>query len=327
MKILVVGATGQLGYAICRKLSQSDQDFKVSGSYRKTSDSAPLKKLPGVNLELLDLLDPGTFEPALKNKDVLIITAATATPTQKADNFKDVDTLGVKKLIDQAAKNKLSQIIYVSAFPFSGKVNAALAKAKMEVEQHLKKSGVPYTIIQPTAFMEVYFPFFGTELPLKGEVVSTVKRPFKFSNNFFNGIKDDMEKKGKFNIIGDGDKKCSYISLENVADYCVNAIGHQEAINKTIAIGGPEILSPLEVKELFEKVYGKNLSLKKTPSGVIKVMGKVFNLFNPAAANIFAMNYHMASHDYLAPNANDTAKKYGVKLITAKDFIASKAKL
>ncbi len=93
MKILVVGATGQLGYTIVKKLIQTTNE--VYAFHRKSSNIAPLKKLKGLNLVEGDLIDPDSLEKAVKGMEVVISTANTATPVHPDDSFKDVDLKGL----------------------------------------------------------------------------------------------------------------------------------------------------------------------------------------------------------------------------------------
>lgn len=325
MNILIVGATGQLGFTICQKLIDSGTGHSVFASHRKSSNTSALRELSGIQTRLLDLSDSKTFASSLQGIDAVIITANTATPSQKSDSFKDVDEKGIIGLIDAAKTANVKQIIYVSALPFEkGDDKVPLSQSKRAVEKHLKSSGLNYTIIQPTAFMEVYFPFFGSTVPLRGLKVSTVNRPFKFSNNFFAGIKNDIEQKNKFNVIGKGDKKNAYISIENVADYCIAAIDNPKASKNTLQIGGPEPMTPLEVKEIFEELYGKQLKVKATPPFVIKLMSKILPISNKAAGNIMAMNYVISTSDSVPPNSQQTATEFGVNLIHPKEFLSQK---
>jgi uncharacterized protein YbjT (DUF2867 family) len=324
MKILVVSGTGQLGYTICEKLAKGNHDYQVVASYREGSDTQAIKAVAGVDLIELDLTKPETFDAALQGVSTVILTANTAAPRMPSDNFSKVDEKGACNFIDHAKKAGVIQFIYVSAFVAGDASGTPLTRAKARVERHLQEVGITYTIFQPTAFMEVYFPFFGTALPIRNSKVNTIERPFKFSNKFFAGIKDDIEVKGRFNMIGTGETKCSFISVENVADFCINAIQNTLSYNTITPIGGPEALSSLDIKTIFEKVYKKELKIKSTPPGVMKMMSSIFKLFNPAAANIFALNFSLATNDAIMHNAKETADTFGVQLITAKGFIEGK---
>ena len=323
MKILIAGSTGQLGYTITEKLR--DSGHTVYALHRETSKIQPLETLGFVKFRKGDLLYPESLTAALEGVDVVICTANSASPSQKGDRFDNVDKAGVKSLIDASKQQGVKQFIYVSALPFGVYDGGVpLAKAKRYIEKYLQDSGIPYTVFQPTAFMDVHFAFFGTELPLAGAAVATVRRPFKFSNQFFAGIKKDIEEKGRFNLIGTGGQRSSFISIDSVAQFCVNAIGKPEALNRIIPIGGPDALSVLEVKRLFEEAYGKPLMVKSTPPAVMKFMSLVLAPFNINAANIMALNYAGAKHDGIVTNAQQTAEAFGVKLQSAREFIQGK---
>jgi uncharacterized protein YbjT (DUF2867 family) len=322
MNILIVGSTGQLGYAIAKKLHSGDH--QVVAMHRPSSDTAPLRKLDGIRLVQGDLTDQASLARALKGIDVVISTANAVSPAQKGDTLKNVDTEGLKCLIKQATITGVKQFIYTSALPF-GTLNHTipLMRAKRTIELRLNDSGIPFTIFQPTAFMDVYFPFFGTDLPVNKAEVSTLRRPFKFSNKFFDGIKKDMEQKSRFNIVGKGNVRCSFITIDNVADFHVSAVGNPNAMNRVIPVGGPAALSPLEVKSLFEKALGKALSVKSTPLPVIWLMAKMLPPFNPHAANLMAMNYASAKNNMVIPNALEIAREFGVRLQSAEEYIGS----
>lgn len=96
-----------------------------------------------------------------------------------------------------------------------------------------------------------------------------------------------------------------------------------EMMNKSIPVGGPEALSALEVKAVFEKVLDKPLKIKRTPAFMMKLMGIVLAPFNPAASNIMKLNYLSA----VEPSVIDTsaqAKKLGIQLTTAEEFLKEK---
>jgi len=50
-----------------------------------------------------------------------------------------------------------------------------------------------------------------------------------------------------------------------VAEFCVAALDNPAARNRTLDIGGPEALSPLEVVAIFEEVSGRKFQVEKVP--------------------------------------------------------------
>jgi uncharacterized protein YbjT (DUF2867 family) len=323
MKILVAGSTGQLGFTIVKKLSTTNHS--VYALHRKSSDISPLKKLGNINLMEGDLTDHASLRKAVSGMDVVISTVNTAAPVRPEDNFDTVDLKGNQALIKVSKDAGVKQFIYTSAIGFGNYDNKIpIARVKRLVEKSLIESGLNYTIFQSPAFMDIYFAFLGTDIVLKGTEVHTLNRPFKFSNNFFKGIKKDIETKNRFNYIGRGKQKVSFIAVDDVAQFHVNAVGNEKAYNRIIQIGGPEALSALDVKKIFEELMGKPLKSKPTPALVMKIMSKILGLFNKQAANIMALNYAGAKQDSIVPDANKIAGEFDVRLTSAREFIKSR---
>lgn len=322
MKTLIAGSTGQLGYAIARKLSATPH--QVVTLHRTSSDISALKKLEGITLVKGDLLDPASLSKALEGVDVVISTANAAVPTSKRDTFKN-DVLGHRNLIEAAEKAGVKQFVFTSVISFGPYDHTVpLSRAKRKTEADLASSGIPFTIFQPSSFMDIYFAFFGSELPLRGAVVSSLNRPFKFMNSFYNGIRKDIETKGVIGMVGKGDQPSSFIAVDNVADFHAKAIGNPAALNRIIPIGGPEALTAMDVKAIFEELYGKTLKVKSTPPLILGLMSRIMSLFDINAANILAMQYAGSKVSGAVPNARATADEFGVKLISAREFLFSK---
>ena len=299
--VLLVGSTGQLGNKIFAHLIKH-QNYKTRVLVREDSN---LSQIEGFKPEIVygDLKDPDTLENAVKGVDIIISTANSAAPRKKEDRFGNVDIQGHKDLIDIAVKNKIRQFIYTSARPVPIKYEnwIPISRSKIEVENYLKASGLNYTILQPDAFMDVYFTFMGTDIPTRGDEAHLVHRGFPFMQNFYRSIKDDISR-GKIGMVGKGNVKHSFIAAENVAEFIVKSIDNSGMMNRIVKLGGPEALSALELKSVFENVLNKSLKIKKTPAFVMKMMGNIFSLFNPAASNIFKLNYVQAK----VPSAIDT---------------------
>lgn len=324
-KILLIGATGQLGNNILQKLAK-DGRYSLRALVR--DDSANRQLVPeSIETVSGDLTQPKSLEKAVEGCDVIIATANAVVPRKKTDTFQKVDIQGYRDLIDVAAKCNCAQFIYVSAISFAGAHEkyttwSPLAHAKAQTEDYLKKSGVPYTIFQPDGFMDVYFAFMGSSAVVQNTPAHLVNRPWKFMQRFYNGIKDEVVN-GKIGIIGDGLAKHGYIAVDNVAEFVVKAVDNAGLLNKTILLGGPEALSAMEVKQRFENVLGKPLKIKRTPAFLMKWLGNLAGPFSPAAANIFKLNYLVATVSN-TPDSRDLADQLSIKLITAEEYLRSR---
>lgn len=319
-KILLIGATGQLGGKVFKKLLKTGL-YDIRILVRKDSTYDHLKTA-GPEIVFGDLKDANSVDTAVKGCDIVITTANSAAPRKKEDTFDTVDIEGYRHLIDAAERYGIEQFIYTSAImPDDEKWQrwVPLVRSKVQTEAYLKDSNLDYTIIRPAPFMDVYFAFMGTTIPIRNEEAPLVERPFKFMQSFYNGIKDDVAN-GKIGIIGDGKVKHSYIAIENVADFIVKSVGNGELYNETINVGGPEALSALDVKAIFENVLNEPLTVKRTPAFMMKLLGNVMAPFNPAASNIFKLNY-MQSTIPMEVDCIDLADHLDIDLISAEDFL------
>jgi uncharacterized protein YbjT (DUF2867 family) len=320
MKILVVGSTGQLGSAIIKKIAGSGHE--VYAFHRKDSDTSFFKNFSGIHAVEGDLTDIKSIKSSVAGMDVVIATANTAAPKAPNDTFEKVDHHGYLDLINSAVEAGVNQFIYTSAIDLGHlDKQIPLTAAKRKVETHLINSGLNYTIFRPASFMDIYFAFMGTDIVLNNSVNHTLSRPFAFSNKFYSGIKDDISKKGRFNLSGKGDKKASFITVNDTATFHAHAIANPDAYNKLFNIGGPESLSAIDIKTIFESIYGKPLKTKSTPAFVLRALAGIFSLKNKQAGNIMMLNYSGTQVDTIVEDAKATASHFGVNLTSAKEYL------
>lgn len=238
--VLVAGATGILGSEICRQLIA--KNIKVKGLVRSTSVAnkiAALNEL-GVEIVVADLKNKASIVNAVQGVSSIISTVSSSLSRQEGDSIQAVDEQGQINLIDAAKSAGINQMVFISFCPMPGQF--PLQTAKRKVEKHLQESGLNYTILQPTYFMEVWLS------PALG---------FDYAN-------------AKAIIYGDGLKKVSWIAINDVASFAVASLDNVAAINKIIELGGPAALSPLEVVKIFEANTGKNFELQVVPETALK---------------------------------------------------------
>lgn len=238
--ILVVGATGLLGSAVCQVLAESK--MAVTALVRPTADPAKVLKLEqsGAKLVKGDLKNRASLDAACKGVEAIISTASSTFSRQTGDSIQSVDLEGQLSLIAAAHGAGVRHFIFVS-FP-DVPVAFPLQDAKRVVERALIASGMIYTILQPTFFMEVWLN------PAVG---------FDAAN-------------AKAQIFGSGKAPISWISFQDVAKFAVASLTAPAARNAVIKLGGPEALTPLQVVETFEKVSGRQFSIDFLPEDSLR---------------------------------------------------------
>jgi uncharacterized protein YbjT (DUF2867 family) len=117
-----------------------------------------------------------------------------------------------------------------------------LTNAKREAEEHLKKSGMDYTILHPTLFCEVWLG------------------PMLFAD----------PEAGTAKIYGNGANKIRYVAVADVAEFAVQSLFSPAARNATIPVAGPEEISQLDAVKIFEDAYGKKFNIIEIPEAALE---------------------------------------------------------
>ena len=237
--VFVAGATGFLGSEICRQLIAKNKNVK--GLVRSTSDSNKVAQLKESGVETIegDLKNKDSLENSLRGVSAIISTVSSTLSRQDGDTIQTVDEEGQINLINGAIAAGVSQFIYVSLYEMPDQ--SPLQTAKRKAEKHLSESGLNYTILQPTYFMEVWLsPMLGFDYP-----------------------------NAKATIYGEGNNKISWIAIKDVASFAVAALDNPAAKNSVFELGGPEALSPLEVVNIFEIHKEKKFELQFVPEEAI----------------------------------------------------------
>ena len=189
-KILVVGATGQLGTAVVKKLTA--KGAKVRAVIRSSASAARFEGL-GAETIVADLLQPESLAKACSGITTVVATANAAIPTRPTDTFRAVERDGYRSLIQVAQSAGVRRFVYTSV-PVSRHVRLSpFLQYKRETEQVLAASGMEYVIFRADIFMDVAFTMMGSSIPLRGAEAATVLRPFPFANRHFDRIKNGIE--------------------------------------------------------------------------------------------------------------------------------------
>lgn len=231
---LVVGATGPVGLGgeICKLLRAVGKPTRAL--IRRTSDAKRVEALRTAGVELVegDLKDPLSLRAACRDVRTVISTASVMVSRQPDDTVERVDGHGHNDLIDAAKISGVDSFVYTS---FSGGIDRdfPFRNAKRDVEHHLRASGLSFTILRPTFYMEVWLT------PIAG---------FDYFNH-------------RATVYGTGHKKISWLSFSDVARFALMCIDNAAARNATFELGGPEALTPLDVVRIFEQASGRSFEV------------------------------------------------------------------
>jgi uncharacterized protein YbjT (DUF2867 family) len=240
--VLVAGSTGFLGREICRRLCA--RGLQVKALVRSSSDPAVVAQLQTAGAETIvgDVKDRASLDAACHRAGTVISTVTTTRSRATDDTLESADHLGQLSLVDAATSAAVRQFVFVS---FSGGIGGedALTVAKRSVEQRIRESGMRYTILRPSCFMEVWLgPHLG----------------FDAAN-------------ATARVYGAGENTISFISRGDVAEFAVRALDSPAAENAVIELGGPEALSPHQVIRIFEDVGRRHFAVEYVPESALQI--------------------------------------------------------
>src|SRR2546429_4355785 len=148
--ILVVGANGFLGRETVRQLLTAGQ--RVRAAARVPDTVADLKQL-GAEVVHADLIDAASLASACNRIDAVFAAAHSLMGVGKYASHL-VDGAGHHALIDAAKAAGVKRFVYTSALGASPEHRIDFFRTKAGVEKYLARSGLGFTILRPTAFME-----------------------------------------------------------------------------------------------------------------------------------------------------------------------------
>src|SRR5256712_12763397 len=149
--ILVAGATGQQGGAVARSLLKRGQ--RVIGLTRSASK---LNALAAVGIEGAqgDLTQRSSLAPPLRNVDGFFVVPTPFGPHFSAHPEKEVQQ--GTTAIDAAKAASVGHVVLSSVASADRNTGIPHFESKAKVEQYMRASRVPHTIVRPVAFMDNY---------------------------------------------------------------------------------------------------------------------------------------------------------------------------
>ena len=285
---LVVGATGAVGHAVALELSKRGE--RVRALTRRSDDDAKVAALRAAGVEIApgDLKDASSVAAACRGARVVVSTASATVSRGSGDSIDTVDRLGQMALVDAAREAGVQRFVFVS---FSGNIELdfPLRHSKRQVEARVRGSGMEYTILRPSMFMEVWLsPAVGFDAAA-----------------------------GRARIYGSGRNAISWISLRDVVRYTVAAaLGHEAARNAVVELGGPRPVPPLDVVRTFEQATGRTFEVEHVPEEALRA--QLETATDPIQKTFAGLMLAYAEGDVIP--MDDTARRFGISPMSVEEF-------
>lgn len=268
--ILVSGGTGLLGSQIVRRLLEVGEPVRVM---TRQSERADHLRALGADVVVADLREPPTLAAAVDGVD-LVIAAAHGFAGTDAAGPDAVDRDGNAALIAAATAAGVRRIVLLSGHGASADSPMALFRAKHHAEETLRRSGLSWTIIRPTSFMETWLGLVG----------------------------DPLVEHGRTQIFGRGRNPINFVSIQDVAALTVAAALHG-VDGEVIDAAGPENVTFDDFAATALDASGRtgDAKVRHVPRAMLRTMTTVLGPIRPVIAGQIRAALAMDTLDMTAP--------------------------
>lgn len=222
--ITVFGATGTAGRAYAAALTAAGHT--VRGAIRPGTDPGELRAA-GIEPVEVDLHQADGATAALEGADAAVIALLGRGPDPATDEAAITRTV-----FQGAVRAGVGRIVYTSVHLADAGTGVAHFDIKGRLEEELMATGLPWTILRPTTFMDALdAPWLRDAALADGVLVSPI------------GL----------------DAPISYVATADLAELVVRALEDGRLDRAIVPVGGPEAVTYRRLLPLLAEVSGRSL--------------------------------------------------------------------
>ena len=212
--ILVSGATGTNGSALVEELAS--RGVQVCAMVRTPEKTGAVER-EGVEAVVADFGEPETLDAALEGVErAFLVTPPDPREPEWERNF-----------VDAVKRADVRHVVKLSVLGASEEAPVRFGRVHAESEHYLENSGLDYTILRPTGFMQNTFSYAGS-----------------------------ISSEGRF-YAPLADAKIAWIDVRDIAAIAAEALTGEGHEGKAYDLTGPEALSNRELAQKFSEAFGK----------------------------------------------------------------------
>jgi uncharacterized protein YbjT (DUF2867 family) len=251
--VLVVGATGQQGGAAARALLGRGWTVHALVRDADTAAATALRE-SGAILAVGNLDDPASLRAAMKGvHGVFLVLTMMVGPRISPAGVEAEERRG-KAVVNLALESGVEHVVYSSLNGAGAQSGIPYYESKARIEEHIRAVGVPATVLRPVSFMDNFATYNRPVLTDGGLVVNLAVRQ---------------------------DLPMQLIAVSDIGAFAAIAFDRPaDFLGRTVEIAG-DILTPLEIADVFGRACGLPASFRRTPIEQIRA-------FDPQLAQMFA---------------------------------------
>lgn len=250
--ILVAGGTGRLGSLIVDDLLAAGDRVRV---LTRSPAAAERLRAAGAEAVVGDVRDPHVVSEAVSGSGA-VVSALTGFGPGRGSTPAEVDRTGNRTLIRAAADSAVESFVLLSVHGAAADAPLALFRMKYAAEEALRASGLTWTIIRPTAFLETHLEVIGAPLARRGSTV----------------------------LFGPGTVPMNFVSVRDVAAAVLRALRDAALTGCTIELGGPDLTMNALSDALHAADRSSAARVRRIPLPALRLMSVLARPFSPFLA-------------------------------------------
>ncbi len=272
--ILVTGASGYIGGRLVPELIE--RGYRVRAMVRAGRFSYAVR-WPGVEVFKADALDFERLKKALEGVDIAyyLIHSLMMGPSK----FEEADIRAAANFCRAAEHCNLKRIIYLGGLGDEFTTLSHHLKSRMQVAVELRRCKTPVTTLRAAV------------------IIGSGSASYEIIHNLVNKVPLILYPPWVNN-------KCQPIAIRDVVKYLVGVMETPDSTGKSYDIGGPDILSYLDMMKIFARLLRKKILFIRFPGLKIGFYSYFTSLFTPVPGPMVRCLMDGLKNDVICENNN-----------------------
>lgn len=278
---VIVGAAGRLGSRVAERVAALGTTTVAAArpvDWLPRNLDGDVNSTPTLQRAEVDLTIPGSVDRLVEGAQCVVATAHGRDATTR-DGSRKVDLEGYQRLIQACERGGVGQLLYVSTSSAAAHSPVDSFRYKAEIEDQVRTSSVPWTILRPTHYMEVWTDVLSRELP-----------------------------KGRITVPGHGRTPTRWLAIDDAARAIAAVVGNRAALGQTLPVAGPEALTLTQVARLLSEATPGRPRVAHVPPALLRVAATANSLHRPLFARHVRMTIALDSGAVAPPSEAELAQ-------------------
>ena len=261
-KVLIFGASGQIGSHLVRKLTKNNYTVTVvtRNSHQKAYKLKTQANAGYLNIVQVSIFDEDKIRSLISKTDICINLIGILYEKNKSNNFENIHSNFPYLISKLSSEYNIKQFIHLSSLGIENAKDSNYANSKLKGEKNIKKNFPKAVIFRPSVVYSV-------------------------DDNFTTNFMSLLSLLPFFPLYYSGNTKFSPIHCSDLTNIIYNII-FKNINSLTLECVGPEILSLKEILQRLLKLIDKKRLLIPIPLLFAKLVAIFFQLFPKPAITL-----------------------------------------